>query len=118
VFVNNRLIEFDHPPVIENNRTLVPMRAIFEALGASVSWDDSTKSVEARRGNLTIRLAVGNAAAERWDESGYSNLTLDAEARIIKDTVFVPLRFIAESLNANVNWDNVTRTAEVTAAQP
>ena len=116
VFVNNKQLNFDQPPYIENDRAFVPMRAVFEALGASVKWDESTKSIEARRDNLVIRLTVGSATAGRWDESGYSNINSGVETKIINNTVFVPLRFITDSLKANATWDNVSRTAIVTSS--
>ncbi|MBE7041985.1 MAG: hypothetical protein E7399_00620, partial [Ruminococcaceae bacterium] len=54
VLVNNQALSFDQPPVIENDRTLVPLRAIFEALGAEVLWDGETSTVTATRGDITI----------------------------------------------------------------
>ena len=116
IFVNNKILDSPQPAFIKNDRMLAPMRAVFEALGASVNWDDNTKTVEARRNSLTIRLTVGSKAARRWDEYGASDITLDTEPEIVEGSVFIPLRFAAESLGANATWDDETRTVSVTGS--
>jgi len=58
VKINGVQQEYDQPPVIISGRTYVPLRGIFEALGASVGWDDKLKTITATRGGVTIRLTV------------------------------------------------------------
>jgi hypothetical protein len=60
VQLDGRQLYFDVPPVIDNGRTLVPLRVIFEAMGATVAWDDATKTVTAIKGNTTVILKLGS----------------------------------------------------------
>ena len=96
---------FDQGPVIRNSRTLVPLRAIFEALGAEVTWDDATKTAIGTLGDTTIKIAIGA-------NEGYVNeqaVALDSGAALINSRTMVPVRFVAESLGAKVDWDNEKR---------
>ncbi|MGQ9532395.1 MAG: copper amine oxidase N-terminal domain-containing protein, partial [Desulfotomaculales bacterium] len=63
VQVDGRYLSFDVPPMIENGRTLVPLRALFEALGAEVQWDGETQTVSAVKGDVTVRLTIGSNVA-------------------------------------------------------
>lgn len=110
VSLNGRYITFDQPPIIENNRTLVPMRAIFEAFGAQVLWDPDTKTVTGFLDGKIIKLVVNDAMAY---VDGVCS-TLDAPAKIIGDRTMVPVRFISESLDAQVEWIESPRTVMIT----
>jgi phosphate transport system substrate-binding protein len=101
VIANGKAVSFDVPPFIENSRVLVPVRAIFEALGASVSWDEATRTVSAIKGDTTISLVIGSNKAY----VGESEKTLDVPARIAGGRTFVPVRFVSEALGAEVEWD-------------
>ena len=94
-------------PIIVNNVTLVPLRAIFEALSLDVVWESG--SIRGVQGNTEIRLFVG-------DRTAYKNgrpLTLQAAPQIINNRTMVPLRFIAESLGADVQWTPATQTINI-----
>uniref|UniRef100_UPI000481B308 stalk domain-containing protein n=1 Tax=Desulfovirgula thermocuniculi TaxID=348842 RepID=UPI000481B308 len=109
VQVDGKELVCDTPPVVEQGRVLVPLRAIFEALGASVEWDGSTQTVTGRKEGTTVRLVIGQGTA-------YVNerpVSLDVPGKIINGRTMVPLRFIGESLGAEVNWDGTTRTVIV-----
>jgi len=114
VLVNSQPLVTDVPPVIVDGRTLVPLRAIFEALGAEVSWDADTQTVTGTRGNITIELQIGSQIAK----VGSATVTLDVPAAIIDNRTFVPARFVAESMGASVNWDEASRTVLITAVIP
>ena len=94
-------VEFDREPALYNDRTMVPMRKIFETLGASVGWDGATQTATGRKGDLEIKFTL---------ESNV--MTINGEARII-DTppivlsgrTLVPVRAVAESLGCIVDWD-------------
>jgi hypothetical protein len=86
--------------VVENSRTLVPVRIISEILGATVDWDDSSRTVTITDGKNKIILVIGSANATVDNV----NSTLDAPAKIISDRTYVPLRFIAEALKAEVGY--------------
>lgn len=102
VFIDGTLFEFtDTDPIIENSRTLVPMRAIFEALGAEIEWDDANKTVTGTKDGITVSLKIG-------DNRAYINgkkIELDVPAKIKNSRTIVPLRFIAESFNTDVTWN-------------
>lgn len=114
VLYNNKEIEFDVKPFIENDRTLVPMRAIFETVGAEVSWEEDTKTVVASQnidGELRfVVLQIGNQYAFINNQK----VLLDVPGKIVGDRTVVPLRFVMEALNKEVSWDQDTYTATIT----
>ncbi|MEW6771114.1 MAG: copper amine oxidase N-terminal domain-containing protein [Bacillota bacterium] len=108
--VGDKVLMADVPPVIEENRLLVPLRALFEALGASVTWDEKTRTVTGQKGSRTVALRIG-------EKVGYVDgkaVALDVPSKIVNGRTLVPVRFISESLGAKVAWDAATRTATVT----
>ena len=110
VLVNGRPLELDVAPLIEAGRTLVPVRAIAESLGAFVGWDDVARRVNMTLNNNELTLLIDNDIA-------YVNglpRQLDAPARIVDGRTLVPARFISESFHAEVGWDDVTRTVIIT----
>lgn len=107
VSINRKLLTFDdQPPVIVNDRTLVPLRAIFEALGAVVDWEPTTRTVTARRGETSISLVIDTNIIKK----NGTDIEIDVPAQIINDRTMVPVRAISESLGASVDWDPITRT--------
>lgn len=113
--VDGRRVETSPPPFIDAGRTLVPMRALFEALGASVEWDDQTRTVTARRADRRVRVTIDRRLA-CLSEGCLEAALLDVPARIRDDRTFVPLRFVATALGAAVRWDGATRTVRVDTA--
>jgi phosphate transport system substrate-binding protein len=101
VIVNGENLSFDAPPQIVQDRVLVPMRAIFEKLGASILWDGDTQTVTANKDGTEISLTIGKETAS----VNYNLVPLDVPAMIVNDRTMVPLRFISESLGAGVDWD-------------
>ena len=100
VFSNGKQLDFNVEPIIENDRTLVGMRAVFEALGADVEWESDTSTAVAIKDNIKIRLQINNDIMLVDD----APIQLDAPARIINDNTMVPLRAVSESLGADVEW--------------
>lgn len=109
VLVNGRPIACDVPPLLENGRTLVPLRALGEALGAEIGWDGSTETATLALAGTTVELKIGSREAL----VNGRQLTLDVPARLIGGRTFVPLRFIGQALGARVEWDEASRTASV-----
>lgn len=109
VLVDGRQLALDVPPQIRSGRTLVPMRAIFEALGATISWDEQSKTVTAERGSDTLVLTVGSRLVE-WRGS---LITVDVAPEIVAGRTLVPLRFVGQALGVYVAWDGSTRTVRV-----
>ena len=97
---SRNLLRTDVVPQIINGRTMVPMRVIFEALGLYVEWDGETQTVTGTRPGSIIELTIGNETAIVNGES----VTLDQPALIIDGSTMVPVRFIGESLGAEVTW--------------
>jgi len=102
---------YDQMPVIVNGRTMVPLRGIFEALGARVNWVDATKTIIGSKGDKTIVLQIDNTLA---NVSG-KDITLDVAPQIISSRTMVPVRFISESLGAEVGWSGESRTVTITS---
>ncbi len=106
VEINHTPLVFDVAPITQNSRTLVPLRGIFEALGAEVTWDDKTKTATAEKGSMTMTLTVGSSTASI---NGLKT-QLETPAINYNGRILVPTRFIAESFGASVDWDPQTRT--------
>lgn len=104
VYINGQQIAFDQPPVIENGRTLVPLRGIFEALGAEVYWDNVSRSIISNRGNINLIMTIDSDIMYKNGVVQY----LDVPPKIINDRTMVPLRVIGESFGCNVLWENNT----------
>jgi hypothetical protein len=104
VYVDSQAVSFDQAPVIIDDRTLVPMRAIFQALGSEVSWYEPTKTVTSTKDGDTFVLVIGQTGLYKNGQLVY---TMDVPARIINDRTMVPVRAIAEAFDAEVNWDPV-----------
>ncbi|MBQ2926688.1 MAG: copper amine oxidase N-terminal domain-containing protein [Ruminiclostridium sp.] len=93
-------------PTIINSRTMVPLRSIFEAMGADVNWDNDTRTARGERNGTTVSIAIGSNVL-------YVNgraVGLDSPACIINNRTMVPVRAIAEAFQATVDWDNPSRT--------
>ena len=109
VYVNDERVKFDQQPIIVNDRTLVPLRAIFEALGATVDWEDETSTVTSVKDDTTISLQIG-------DNIMYVNgkgKELDVPAQLVNDRTLVPVRAISEAFGCTVEWDGDTNTVYV-----
>ena len=106
VYVDGNKILFDVPPIIQNNRTLVPMRYIFEALGTEVTWNDETKTAKAVKNSMTVEISVGSNQMTVNNQS----IALDSPAILINNRTLVPVRAVSEAFHADVNWDSVHRT--------
>ena len=106
VYLNGEKMTFEADPYISEERTMVPFRAIFEAVDADVMWDEQTRTVIAVKSTdsetTSIALQIGS---DKAFVNG-AEVTLDKPAEITSDFTFVPLRFVMESLGANVEWDN------------
>lgn len=105
VYINGQLQQFDVPPTVVSGRTLVPLRAIFEALGAEVTWDAGTQTAMATWPGGDLHLPVGSTEVTVRGETR----TLDVPGQIIGNRTLVPLRFVGETLGAQVGWYGQSR---------
>ncbi len=109
LYIDGREIVCDVAPIIQNDRTLVPVRAIFEAFGADCSWNEAKQSVSIS-GSKKIILYIGSKTAY----VNNAKTTLDCAPIIQNDRTLVPVRFISETLNYNVDWDGVNKNVYIT----
>jgi len=106
IYVDGRLVNFDVPPTVVQSRVLVPLRGVFEQLGATVDYDARTQHILAVREPQTVELTIGSRQARVNDQGKL----LDVPAFTISGRTMVPLRFISESLGAAVQWIEASRT--------
>ena len=104
--LDGKIVETDVPPVIVNNRTMVPFRAIFEELGITVNWSAALRKVYATADDITVILTVDSDKMIVNENI----ITLEAAPFIINDRVLVPVRAVCEALKCTVDWDAQTRT--------
>lgn len=97
-------------PVIVNDVTLLPVRAVVEEMGGTVSWNDSTREVTLNYNNGEIKLTIDSLTAQLNGE----NHTLDTAPSIINGRTMLPIRFIAESFNFDVTWEQSSQTVTIT----
>lgn len=116
VMVENHYLHYqnDQPPVIQHGRTLVPLRSIFEALGATIEWDPQTQTVLGKKDGKTICIQINHPIAKVNGKS----TTLDVPTTIIGNRTMVPVRFIAESMGAKVEWLQENQTVYVDSTLP
>jgi hypothetical protein len=101
VTLDGVVIEFDQPPIAENGRTLVPVRKIFEAMGATVEWDGETHTATGRKGDIVIVMRIGNNIITKNGQQ----ITLDVPPKAVNGRTLVPVRAVAEGFNCAVEWD-------------
>ncbi len=116
VYVDGQRISFDVPPMIINGRTMVPLRAIFEAMGAVVTWNGATQTATGIKGSTTVMLTIGSLSPTI---NGVV-VPLDVPARIVNSRTLAPLRFVGEAFGGSVSWDGTTRSVYIstTGAAP
>lgn len=106
VLLDKSLLAFESPPVLLEGNTLVPLRAIFEKLGAKITWNQQEQSVTAVSGSTTIYLQIGNRQAQINGRT----LELEIAPQLIDSLTMVPVRFVSESFGAKVGWDQLIRS--------
>ena len=111
VMLDGHLLDFDVQPTIINDRVMVPMRTIFEALGASIEWDSINRRITATRNDLVVIATIG-------DRNMYVNgirTVMDVAPTIVNDRTLVPVRFVSEAFGADVEWVNETRVVIISS---
>lgn len=113
VLLEGKELSFDVSPQVIEGRTLLPLRGIFEALGLEVGWDEATKTITGTKEGKEIVLKLGSKDAKVNGE----HKLLDVPAKVVNGRTLVPVRFIAESLDMNVVWDQNERTILITGKE-
>lgn len=111
VFIDDLPVEFDVHPIIQEGRTLVPFRAVSEALNIKVDWDGTTQTVNAADQENTIILQIGNKTAL---VNGISK-SLEVPPVILNGRTLIPLRFFTESLGCVVDWDQQNYSVKISS---
>lgn len=109
----NELTNLELPPLSINDRTMVPARAVFEALGAELVWNEDTKEVYVTKDNNIIVLQIDN-------KTGNKNGTafeMDMPPKIINDRTTIPVRAVSEALGCKVDWDSENRIVNIEEEQ-
>lgn len=102
-------VEFDQPAIISENRTLVPLRKIFELLGAKVEWDEETRTAVSEKNGRRVSVTIGSNILYVNDDI----VQLDVPAKIVNNRTLVPLRAISEAYECRVEWNGEERLAEI-----
>ncbi|HWQ75240.1 MAG TPA: stalk domain-containing protein, partial [Syntrophomonas sp.] len=111
VYINDSEYHMTPEPYIKDGRTMVPMRRIFEILGASVTWNEAERSVTAVKGSSEIKLYIGSTTAYKNGQT--VQLDVPPEIMAAAGSTMVPLRFVSEALNCSVDWTSATRTVTI-----
>ncbi|SHK39089.1 copper amine oxidase N-terminal domain-containing protein [Tepidibacter formicigenes] len=109
VQLNGEYISFDVNPQIINGTTFVPARTIIEKLGATVKYDESTRTVTAVKEDKTVTLQMDSKVAKIEEDGETVDITLTESPRIINGRTLVPVRFISEAFDTQVGWDSYER---------
>ncbi len=122
VEIDGKKIEFDVKPEIIDGRTMVPMRKIFEEIGASVKWNNDTKTVSARKNSKTVSLTIDSTdlQIDKGDKDDEGNpiietVTLEVPAQAVSGRTLVPARAISESFGLDVEWDENNKKVVITS---
>ena len=109
---NGEIIETDTPPVIVEERTLVPARAVFETMGMEVDWEESNRTVFVSNDSVSIMIAIENDVMLKTTlENGtVENIALEVPAQIMNERTMIPVRAVSEAMGITVDWDGDTRT--------
>ena len=111
--VNGQELALEEPAFIENDRTLVPLRGVFEAVEAQVMWDQDSKTVVVTQSQDDALAVIVVQIDSKTAFVGETKKELDVPAMLINDTTYVPLRFILEELGNSVVWDQETKTVDI-----
>lgn len=122
VYVDDAEIIFaDQSAIIKENRTLIPARGVFEAMGCTVKWNEETRTVEVKSSdNITvITLTIDNpvmtvATFTSLLNADKNEVTLDVAPQIVSDRTMIPLRAVSEALKTEVDWDQVAYRVDIT----
>jgi len=110
-------------PVIINERLMLPLRAVSEALDATIYWFGEDKRIQIVRYDTLLSLQIGNSIMAKYEIKGgkaepKENIEMDVPPTIQNDRTYVPVRAISEAFSATIQWDNPNRTATIIPVKP
>lgn len=109
IYIDGSRLKTDQAPVVISGRVLLPLRAIFEALDATVNYNQTLQTVTAYKDGTTIVLKLKSRSATINNEA----VMLDVPAQSIKGRTMVPVRFVSEALGQQVGWNNSTKIVTI-----
>lgn len=110
VEIDGKEMAFEQAPAIVNGSTLTPLRAIFEAMGATVEYEAATRTVTAKKGNTTVRLTLDQKTVYVNGQA----VQLEEPARLVNGYTLAPARFVGETFGGKVVWEGTSRTVTIT----
>lgn len=113
VMLDDEYIKFDVAPQIVNGRTMVPLRAIFEAMGADIEWDGDTSTVAAIKDETVVVAVIGSEIMYVNDDEKI----IDVPPMIVGGRTLVPVRFITEAFGYEVSWDSKNRRVIISSGE-
>ncbi len=118
IYINGVKKIYEQPPIVQYSTTLVPMRGIFESLGAKVVFNSSTRQITGVTPTVEVKLTIGQKIASVNQNGKIKKLLLGVPAQSLKGNTMVPLRFISEVLGSNVSWNPQQRIININQAKP
>lgn len=109
VIIDGQVFRPNVSPITEQSRVLVPMRSIFEALGATVEWENTTRTVTGTKEDTVVVLQIDNKEARMNNEI----VMLDVAPKIVSNSTMIPLRFIATALGAEIDWNGQLQSVTI-----
>ncbi|MBL0389259.1 trypsin-like peptidase domain-containing protein [Tumebacillus sp. ITR2] len=107
--INNKIVHLNTMPVQQNGRVLVPLRAICEAIGATVEWDAAMQTATITRDRDKVQMTLDSTTAKKNDQA----ILLDIAPQLINDVTMIPVRALVEGLNLQAKWDETTQTVSI-----
>jgi len=114
ITVDGVQLKTDQPPAMIQGRVMLPLRAIFEALGANVNWDSRSQTVTGIKGDTTVVLKMKSKTATINGQT----VSLDVPAQILRGRTMVPVRFVSEALGQDVDWNSRKQTVTIKSDTP
>jgi peptidoglycan endopeptidase LytE len=109
IYLDDRQLQIEAQPLLVQDTVLVPMRKVFEAQGAKITWNNDTKTVKATKGDLVLIYHIGDRTANKNGQS----LNLTIPGQISGGNTMMPLRFVSEALGSTVKWDPTTHAVRI-----
>lgn len=113
IYINGNKLVSDQPAIISNSRTMLPFRAVSEALGCQVDWLPEEKTVLVTKADKKIILTINDNTAFISENNNITPYTLNTPAVIYNNRTMVPLRFVAETLEYTVDWEPDSKTVYI-----
>ncbi|MBR1443003.1 MAG: copper amine oxidase N-terminal domain-containing protein [Firmicutes bacterium] len=114
VNLNGENIEFtNQEPVVEEGRTLVPLRGVFDKMGYSIDWIADTKTAQLKKDGVDISVMIGEDCIYKNGEE----IKIDVPAKIINGSTMIPLRAVADAGGVEILWDDTTKTVGIVDMQ-